>query len=48
MEAEKLIPVTEEIKELAGPVIEYLSAFTEASARGLEERLDKLHSTAET
>ncbi|XP_008555407.1 muscle-specific protein 300 kDa isoform X6 [Microplitis demolitor] len=48
VEAEKLIPVTEEIKELAGPVIEYLSAFTEASARGLEERLDKLHSTAET
>lgn len=42
-----MIPVTEEVRELAGPVIEYLSAFTEASARGLEDRLDKLHTTAE-
>jgi len=46
-EAEKLKPATEEVKNLAGPVLTYLAAFTEAPARNLEERLEKLQKSAE-
>lgn len=46
-DAEKLKPATEEVKSLAGPVLAYLAAFTEAPARSLEERLEKLHKSAE-
>ncbi|EZA53954.1 Nesprin-1 [Ooceraea biroi] len=46
-EAEKLKPATEEVKSLAGPVLAYLAAFTEAPARSLEERLEKLQKSAE-
>lgn len=47
-EAEKLRPATEEIKNLAGPVLSYLAVFTEAPARSLEERLEKLQKSAES
>ncbi|KAG7206621.1 hypothetical protein KM043_000301 [Ampulex compressa] len=46
-EAEKLRPAAEEAKSLAGPVLAYLAAFTEAPARALEDRLDRLQSSAE-
>lgn len=47
-EAEKLKPVTEEVKRLARPVLAYLAAFTEAPARSLEERLEKLQKSVES
>ncbi|XP_014483634.1 PREDICTED: nesprin-1 isoform X6 [Dinoponera quadriceps] len=47
-DAEKLKPATEEVKSLAGPVLAYLAAFTEAPARSLEERLEKLQKSAES
>ncbi|XP_020291842.1 nesprin-1 isoform X3 [Pseudomyrmex gracilis] len=47
-EAEKLKPATEEVKSLAGPVLAYLAAFTEAPARSLEERLEKLHKSVKS
>ncbi|XP_018338972.1 PREDICTED: nesprin-1 isoform X6 [Trachymyrmex septentrionalis] len=47
-EAEKLKPETEEVKSLAGPVLAYLAAFTEAPARNLEERLEKLQKSVES
>ena len=46
-EAENLQPAVEEVKALAGPVLSYLAAFTEAPARALQERIDKLQKTAE-
>ncbi|XP_018395829.1 PREDICTED: nesprin-1 isoform X2 [Cyphomyrmex costatus] len=47
-EAEKLKPVTEEVKSFAGPVLAYLAAFTEAPARNLEKRLEKLQKSVES
>ncbi|KAL0110413.1 hypothetical protein PUN28_013801 [Cardiocondyla obscurior] len=47
-EAEKLKPATDEVKSSAGPVLAYLAAFTEAPARSLEERLEKLQKLVET
>ncbi|XP_071567068.1 muscle-specific protein 300 kDa isoform X8 [Temnothorax nylanderi] len=47
-EAEKLKPVTEEVKNLARPVLAYLAAFTEGPARSLEERLEKLQKSVES
>lgn len=47
-DTEKLKPATEEVKSLAGPVLAYLAAFTEAPARSLEERLEKLQKSAES
>jgi len=47
-EAEKFKPVTEEVKSLARPVLAYLAAFTEAPARSLEDRLEKLQKSVES
>ncbi|KAF3420921.1 hypothetical protein E2986_09204 [Frieseomelitta varia] len=44
-EAEKLKPMTAEVKDLSGPVLAYLAAFTEAPAHALEERLNKLQNS---
>lgn len=47
-EAEKLKPLTEEVKALTGPVLAYLAAFTEAAALALEEKLKKLQNSVES
>ncbi|XP_012253400.2 muscle-specific protein 300 kDa isoform X14 [Athalia rosae] len=47
-EGERLKPATEEVRTLAGPVLAYLAVFTEAPARILEERLDKLSQSAQS
>ncbi|KZC10894.1 Nesprin-1 [Dufourea novaeangliae] len=46
-EAQKLKPMTEEVRALAGPVLAYLAAFTEAPAHALEKKLDKLQGSVE-
>lgn len=48
METEKLKPATEEVKNLAETVLAYLAAFSEESARNLEERLEKLQKFTES
>lgn len=45
---ESLKPSVEEIRTLAGPVLAYLTAFTEDAARVLEERIEKLQKAVET
>ncbi|XP_076667923.1 muscle-specific protein 300 kDa isoform X16 [Andrena cerasifolii] len=47
-EAEKLKPMTEDVRALVGPVLAYLAAFTEAPAHVLEKKLEKLQSSVET
>ncbi|XP_043257160.1 nesprin-1 isoform X11 [Colletes gigas] len=47
-EAEKLKPMTEEVKSLVGPVLAYLAAFTEAPAHALENKLNKLQNSVES
>lgn len=47
-EAEKLKPMTEEVKDLSGPVLAYLAAFTEAPAHALEKKLNKLQNSVES
>ncbi|XP_043492348.1 nesprin-1 [Polistes fuscatus] len=47
-DADKLRPATEEIQTLAGPVLIYLSAFTQAPACALEERIKHLQKSAES
>ncbi|KAK2588097.1 hypothetical protein KPH14_004158 [Odynerus spinipes] len=47
-DADKLKPATEEIEELAGPVLAYLAAFTQAPACALEERIKNLQKSAES
>ncbi|XP_078048160.1 muscle-specific protein 300 kDa isoform X4 [Augochlora pura] len=46
-EAEKLKPMAEDARALAGPVLAYLAAFTEAPAHVLEKKLDKLQGSVE-
>ncbi|XP_029680499.1 nesprin-1 isoform X2 [Formica exsecta] len=46
-ETEKLKPATEEVRSSAGSVLAYLAAFSEASARNLEERLEKLQKSTD-
>ncbi|XP_076280585.1 muscle-specific protein 300 kDa [Lasioglossum baleicum] len=47
-EAEKLKPMAEDVRALAGPVLAYLAAFTEAPAHDLEKKLDKLQGSVES
>nr|XP_050869210.1 muscle-specific protein 300 kDa [Vespula vulgaris] len=47
-DADKLRPATEEIQTLAGPVLVYLAAFTQAPACALEERIKNLQKSVES
>lgn len=47
-DAETLKSDAEEVKNLARPVLSYLAAFTEPSARALEERIEKLGRAVDT
>jgi hypothetical protein len=47
-EAETLKSDAEDVRDLANPVLSYLAAFTEPSARALEERIDKLGKAVDT
>lgn len=38
----------DEVKELCEPILTYLAAFTEAPAKILQEKIDKLQQSAET
>ncbi|KAL7297367.1 hypothetical protein TKK_0009753 [Trichogramma kaykai] len=46
-EAETLRSDAQEVRDLAGPILSYLAAFTEKPARALEERIDKLSSAVD-
>jgi nesprin-1 len=47
-EAEALKSDAEEVRNLTDPVLSYLAAFAEPSARALEERIDKLSNAVDT
>ncbi|XP_032455805.1 nesprin-1 isoform X11 [Nasonia vitripennis] len=47
-EAETLKSDADEVRDLAGPVLSYLAAFTEPPARALEERIEKLSKAVDT
>lgn len=46
-EVDKLKPETGDVRDLAAPVLSYLTAFSDVSSKALLERLEKLEANVE-